>query len=123
MFDTGRGKPLIHSCAQWDGREYSFVIASTNLIVRRGTFHADYMVTCVVSLHAAARRLLCSIGTVSDDELLDDIALLAQHDATEMIPEGEAFAVSTASGSWHGSCIRMPDGGRHALSVRTWLPD
>ena len=40
-------------CARWDGCKYSFVIASTNLIVRRGTFHADYP-TCVLSLHAAA---------------------------------------------------------------------
>ena len=109
-------------CAQWDGREYSFLIASTNLIVRRGPFHADCVVTCVVSLHAAARRLQCGIGIRSDDDLLDDIALLAQHDVTEMIPEGQAFAANTAGGSWHGCCIRLPDGGRRALSVRTWLP-
>ena len=71
-------------CAEWDGREHSFVIASTNLIIRRGTFHADCVVTCVVSLHAAARRLQCGISTSSDDDLLDDVALLAQHNATEM---------------------------------------
>ena len=75
-------------CAEWDGREPSFVIASTNLIMRRGAFHADCVVTCVVSLHAAARRLQRGISTPSDDDLLDDAALLAQHDATELIPEG-----------------------------------
>jgi len=71
-------------CAQWDGREPSFVIASTNLIVRRGTFHVDYVVTCVVPLHAATRRLQRGADTSSDDDLLDDVALLAQHDTTEM---------------------------------------
>jgi hypothetical protein len=109
--------------AQWDGREPSLVIAGTNLIVRRGAFHVDYAVTCVVSLHAATRRLQRGAGTSSDDDLLDDVGLLAQHDATEMIPEGQGFAVHTAGGSWHGRCIRLPDGGRRALSVRTWLPE
>jgi hypothetical protein len=109
-------------CAQWDGREPSFVIAGTNLIMRRGTFHADCVVTCVVSLHAAARRLQCGISTSSDDDLLDDVALLAQHDVTE-IPEGQDFTVPTAGGSWFGRCIRLPYGSRRALSVRTWLPE
>jgi hypothetical protein len=49
--------------------------------------------------------------------------LLAKYDATEMIPEGQGFAVPTAGGSWRGRCIRLPDGGRRALSVRTWLPE
>jgi hypothetical protein len=110
-------------CTQWDGREPSFVVASTNLIVRRGTFHVDYVVTCVVSLHAATRRLQRGAGTSSDDDLLDDVALLAQHDTTEMIPEGQGFTVHTAGGSWRGRCVRLPDGGRRALSVRTWLPE
>jgi len=110
-------------CAEWDGREPSFVIASTNLIMRRGAFHADCVVTCVVSLHAAARRLQRGISTPSDDDLLDDVALLAQHDATDMIPEGQDFAVHTAGGSWRGRCIRLLDEGRRALSVRTWLPE
>jgi hypothetical protein len=109
-------------CAEWDGREPSFVIASTNLMVRRGTFRTDCVVTCVVSLYAAARRLQCDISTPSDDDLLDDVALLAQPNAPEMIPEGQGFAVRTAGGSWCGRCIRLPDGGR-ALSVRTWLPE
>jgi hypothetical protein len=87
------------------------------------TFHADCVVTCVVSLHAAARRLQCGTSTSSDDDLLDDVALLAQHNVTEMIPEGQDFAVPTAGGSWFGRCIRLPDGGRRALSVRTWLPE
>jgi hypothetical protein len=110
-------------CAQWDGREPSFVIASTNLIMRRGTFNADCVVTCVVSLHAAACRLQWGISASSDDDLLDDVALLAQHNATEMIPEGQDFAVHTAGGSWRGRGIRLPDGGRRTLSVRTWLPE
>jgi hypothetical protein len=76
-----------------------------------------------VSLHAAARRLQGGISTTSDDDLLDDVALLAQHNATEMIPEGQGFVVHTAGGSWRGRCIRLPDGGRRALSVRTWLPE
>jgi hypothetical protein len=109
-------------CAQWDNREPSFVIASMNLIVRRGTFHADCVVTCVVSLHAAARRLQRDIRTTSDDDLLDDIGLLAKHDATE-IPEGQGFVVPTAGGSWHGRCMRLPHGGPRALSVRTWLAE
>ena len=107
-------------CAQWDGREPSFVIAST---MRRGTYHADCVVTCVVSLHAAARRLQLGISTPSADGLLDEVALLAQHDAAEMIPEGQDFAVHTAGGSWRGRCIRLPDGGRRAPSVRSWLPE
>ena len=110
-------------CAQWDGREPSFVIASTYLIMRRGTFHTDCGVTCVVSLHAAARRLQRGISTPSDDDLLDDVALLAQHDATDMIPVGQDFAVHTAGGSWRGRCIRLPDGGRRALSVLRCLSD
>ena len=110
-------------CAEWDDREPSFVIASTNLIVRRGTFHAECVVICIVSLHAAARRLQRGISTTSDDDLLDDVAVLAQHNATEMIPEGQGFVVHTAGGSWRGRCIRLPDGGRRALSVRTWLPE
>jgi hypothetical protein len=110
-------------CAQWDGREPSFVIASTNLIMRRGTFHADCVVICVVSLHAAARRLQRGISTTSDDDLLDDIGLLAKQHATE-IPEGQDFVVHTAGGSWRGRCMRLPDGGGpRALSVRTWLPE
>jgi hypothetical protein len=63
------------------------------------------------------------ISTPSDDNLLDDVALLAQHDATDMIPEGQDFAVHTAGGSWRGRFIRLPDEGRRALSVRTWLPE
>ena len=106
-------------CAQWDDREPAFVIASTNLAVRRGTFHVDCVVTCVVSLHAAARRLEPGINTTSNDDLLDDIGLLAEHDATEMIPEGQGFSAHTAGGSWSGRCIRLPDGGHRALSVRT----
>jgi hypothetical protein len=110
-------------CPQWDDREPSFVTASTNLTVRRGTFHADCVVTCVVSLHAAARRLQRDISTTSDDDLLDDIGLLAKHDATE-IPEGQDFVLHTAGGSWRGRCMRLPDGGGpRALSVRTWLPE
>ena len=97
-------------CAECDGREPSFVVASTNLIARRGTFHADCVVTCVVSLHAAARRLQRDIRTTSDDDLLDEIGLLAKHDVTE-IPEGQGFVVHTAGGSWRGRCRRLLHGG------------
>jgi hypothetical protein len=77
----------------------------------------------LLSLYAAARRLQRGIGTTSDDDLLDDLALLAQHDATETIPEGQGFVVHTAGGSWRGRCMRLTDGGPRALSVRTWLAE
>jgi hypothetical protein len=67
-------------------------------------------------------RLLVGCGVASTPRAMDDIALLAKHDATE-IPEGHGFVVHTTSGSWRGRCIRLPDGCRRALSVRTWLPE
>ena len=105
-------------CTEWIDGEPSFVIAETTLIMRRGIFHVDCVVTYVVSLHAAARRL----STTSEDDLLDDLRLLARHDGTE-IPEGQSFVVHTNGGLWRGRCVRMHHGGPRTLSVQTWLPE
>ena len=59
---------------------------------------------------------------LTDDQLLDDMALLVKHDASE-VGIDESFSIRTVNdGRWLGRGIRQRGGGR-ALNVRTRLAE
>jgi hypothetical protein len=102
----------------WGQDEPSLVISTGVLDLHRGHANFTSTITAVFSLHGLARRLQRSRAT-TDQELLDDVALLAGHSADE-VAEDAGFAIHTAGGTWRGRCVMLQQRGR-VLAVRTWL--
>jgi hypothetical protein len=105
---------------EWDREERSLVIAHGVLIVQRGRVTFDCRLATIFSAHSLCRRLQRGRSGMSDDELLDDVQVMAGHEASE-IGENEGFLVHTRDGRWAGRCIQLERG--RALSVRTWLQE
>jgi hypothetical protein len=118
IYDTGICASKLEQ-DDWTDQELSLVIAHGHLEVRRGTVAFTCTIPAIFSLHALARYIMRSVSTTTDDDLLDDVALLAGHDADEVSTD-EGFAIHTRAGTWRGRCVRL-DSGQRVLSIRTWI--